>query len=98
MEIEIIWRKSAVIGFLKALKWIAKDSVLQAENVETSINHEIEILKLNPEKYPPDKFKINNDGTYRAFELKGQRISYRFLKNEIHILRIRHIKKNPIGY
>ncbi len=98
MEIKIIWRRSAVIGLLKALNWIAKDSVLQAEIVQSSIDSEIEALKLNPEKHPPDKFKRNNDGTYRAFETKSQRISYRYQKKEILILRIRHIRQNPIDY
>jgi hypothetical protein len=31
-------------------------------------------LPQNPEKYPLDKFKTNNDGTWRAFEKYHYRI------------------------
>jgi len=55
-------------------------------------------LPQNPEKYPLDKFKTNNDGTWRAFGKYHYRISYRILENQIRIVRVRHTSKSPLTY
>jgi plasmid stabilization system protein ParE len=52
----------------------------------------------NPEIYSPDKYKINNDGSYRAFEKHRYRISYRFTNNIIRVLRVRHTSMKPLKY
>ena len=49
----------------------------------------------NPEFYSPDKYKINNDDSYRAFEKHRYRIVYRFTKNIIRVLRVRHTTMEP---
>jgi hypothetical protein len=36
---------------------------------------------LNPEIYGPDKYKTDNDGSYRTFEKHHYRIAYRFSKS-----------------
>lgn len=41
---------------------------------------------------------MNNDGSFRAFEIYHHRISYRLLKNEVRIIRIRHTKMNPKNF
>jgi plasmid stabilization system protein ParE len=51
-----------------------------------------------PEKYPPDKFRLDNEGNYRAFETHSYRISYKFTDREIRILRIRHVRQSPKPY
>jgi plasmid stabilization system protein ParE len=45
-----------------------------------------------------EKYKRNNDGSFRAFELHRYRITYRIRNNEIRIIRIRHTKRTPLGY
>lgn len=45
-----------------------------------------------------DRFKQNNDGTYRSFVVYRIRISYRVLPDEIYILRVRHCSQDPIIY
>ena len=55
-------------------------------------------LPKHPEKYPSDKFKNDNDGTWRAFEKYHYRITYRILKDEIRIVRMRHTSKSPLNY
>ena len=49
----------------------------------------------DPKFYNPDKYKTNNDATYRAFEKYRCRIAYRFTKNISRILPLSHTKMEP---
>jgi hypothetical protein len=46
----------------------------------------IEALGKNAEMYPPDKYKYDNKGNYRAFELHRYRISYMVKPGKMDIL------------
>lgn len=98
MERKIVWNKRPVKFFLSALTWISKDSVKQAERIEREIVEIIESLVKDPEKFPPDKFKKDNSGQFRAFEKLSFRISYKYTSTQIRILRIRHVKQKPKEY
>ena len=54
-----------------------KISSQNAEKVKNSLLSEIITLASYPAKYSPDKYKLNNDNSFRAFELYKYRISYR---------------------
>ena len=56
------------------------------------------ILIKNPEKFNLDKFKVKNNGNYRAFEKHKIRVTYFISKNEIRIVRVRHTKMNPKNF
>lgn len=94
----ILWSQHAKIQLQEAYNYISRDSPKAAEKV---INDIIDItlsLSLNPETHPPDKYKIDNDGAYRAFEIYHYRIAYRISNNSIRILRLRHTKMSPLKY
>lgn len=94
----VVWSDSAKAELKKAYEYIALDSLQNAKMVrDTLIDLTIELPK-NPEKYPSDKFKKENDGTWRAFEKYHYRISYRILKDQIRIVRMRHTSKSPLKY
>jgi plasmid stabilization system protein ParE len=92
---KIIWSATALKQFKTAINYIAEDSVQNAEKVRIEILKKIEKLSLHPEFYPSDKYKINNDNSYRAFELYHYRIAYRITKKEIRIFRVRHTGREP---
>lgn len=99
MKVVIKWNKQAVQQLLAATEYIKEDSPVNAEKVKNDILDKIEGLIKYPEKFSPDKYKLNNhDFSFRAFEIHHYRISYRFIKNEIRIIRIRHTKMNPKYY
>ncbi|MEN9548721.1 MAG: hypothetical protein RIR12_1312 [Bacteroidota bacterium] len=52
----------------------------------------------NPTYYNLDKYKIDNDGSYRAFEKHHYRVVYRYQKNIIRVLRVRHTSMEPKKY
>jgi plasmid stabilization system protein ParE len=58
----IDWDRQAFRQFNKAILYIAEESVQNAENVRAEIVAKIEALVPNPEKYPRDKYKVENDG------------------------------------
>jgi len=98
MEVKIVWDELAFKQFEKAIKYIENDSLVNAEKVSKEILLKIDSLIKHPEIYPLDKYKLNNDGAYRAFEIHRYRVSYWFMHNEIIILRIRHTRMKPLFF
>ena len=96
--LNIRWNKRAIQQLDEAIEYIKTDSPANSEKVRKEILLKISELIKHPKLYNPDKYKINNDGSFRAFELYRYRISYRYIENEIRILRIRHTKMNPLKY
>ncbi len=82
----------------EAYEYIRSQSVQNAEKVRSEILHSIKALAGNPEIHPPDKYRTDQDKGYRAYELYSYRITYHVSAQEIRVLRIRHIKMNPVTY
>lgn len=95
---EVIWSKKASQGLLSAYDHIKEDSVTNALKVRAAIVAIVDALPDNPEKFPPDKFKINNPGNYRAFEKYSYRVTDKHTTSVIRILRFRHVKQEPLEY
>lgn len=95
---KISWDRHALRQFNKAILYIAEDSIQNAETVSADIIAKIEELPSRPERYPPDKYKSENDGNYRAFELHRIRVAYFTSTDMIRILRVRHTSREPQNY
>ena len=93
---KIIWSKSALNQLKKIENYIQQDSFSASEKVIKKIIFTIEKLIEFPEIFEIDRFKRNNDGTFRAFVVYKIRISYRVYHDSIYILRIRHSYRKPI--
>ena len=96
--VEVIWRKLALKQLNKVYNYIKKESLQSAKKVREEIFDTAENLKHNPEMYPLDKYRKNNNGTIRAFEVYSYRISYQITTSEIRILRVRHTKREPLKH
>ena len=94
----VIWDKSAVKYLKSAVEFIRKDSPQNAEKLKSELKASILELSDNPERYPSDKYRTNNDGSFRAFELHKFRISYYVSASEIRIVRIRHARQEPLNF
>lgn len=95
---KIEWSAKALDQLKSALLFIHADSPANSEKVRRGIFLKLERAVQNPEFFPRDKYKINNDGSFRAFELYSYRISYRFTDASIRVLRIRHTSRKPDGH
>ncbi|HVB04581.1 MAG TPA: type II toxin-antitoxin system RelE/ParE family toxin [Chitinophagaceae bacterium] len=95
---QVVWTTPSQQHIRAAWKYISNDSPKNARKVIEDIITAAEKAIDNPEFYPPDKYKTNNDGSYRAFEKHGYRIVYRYTKNIVRVLRVRHTKMEPKHY
>jgi len=82
----------------QACDYIKKDSLKNSIKVKKDIFSACMSLSLHPEKHPLDKYKLSNDGSYRALELHRYRIVYRVLQTEIRVLTMRHTSMEPKDY
>ena len=94
-QYQIVWTKRAERQMKAAYKYISEDSPQNAAKVVEDIAKSVNKTITNPELYGLDKYKINNDGSYRAFEKHRYRIVYRVTQNIIRVLRVRHTKMEP---
>ena len=97
-ESRIVWDNRAKEYLKKSLQFIKKDSAQNADKVKEAIRSVLKQIPADPERYPPDKYRLNNNHNYRAFELYGFRISYFVGENEIRIVPVRHTRQEPLNY
>jgi plasmid stabilization system protein ParE len=95
---KIAWTKTSLRQFENAIAYIALDSEQNAIKVMNDIIAALSKTLRHSEFYRPDKYKRNNDGSYRAFEKHHYRVSYRVTKKEIRVLRVRHTSMEPKEY
>ncbi len=95
---EVRWPPVAQNQLAKAYQYILSYSYQNAEGVKKDILESTRNLAVNPEMHPPDKYKKNNDGSFRAYELHHYRITYRLTEKEIIIVRVRHTNMKPKVY
>ena len=97
-SLRIIWTPTARLGIEDAYEWIFKDSPQNAEMVIDDLLKLIGKIPEFPARHPLDRFKLENPGDHRAFEKHNYRVTYFHTDSVIVILRIRHVKQNPIWY
>ncbi len=94
----VSWDKPAYASLQKIFEYIRQESPANADKVRKEILKITSGLVDHPERYPPDKFKKDNPGNYRAFEKYSYRVAYKYTEKEIKILRVRHVKQEPQKY
>lgn len=95
---KVIWPARVQKQMEKVYEYILRDSYQNAEKVKENILASTRKLAVNPEMHPPDKYRKNNDGSFRAYELNSYRIAYRIKGKEIIIVRVRHTSMEPKRY
>ncbi len=94
----MVWDSEALIQLQEHYEYISQDSQKSAKKIKESLIKETKKLAYFPERYSLDRYKIENDGTYRAFEKFRLRVTYRITHQEVRVLRVRHTSRNPLKY
>ncbi len=94
----VVWSKRAKAELIKAFEYISLESPQNVRKVVETIVDLTLALPENPLKHPLDKYKKNNDGTWRAFEKYRFQVSYRVMEKEIRIVRFRHTSRTPLNH
>ncbi len=94
----IRWDDEAKLYFKQAIQYIKQESPQGAATVKQAILEHVEVLKDDAGIYEADRFKIDNDGSYRAVTVYSYRITYKITSSQILILRVRHTSQDPIIY
>jgi len=98
MVMQVIWSSSAQKQLMECYEYILLDSYQNAEKVKNGILSSTGKLTSHPEAHPLDRYKKENDGSFRAYEIHRYRIAYRVTKQNIIITRIRHTSMEPLLY
>ena len=95
----LVWDKIALKHLKEIYDYYKNQNNLDfAVEIKNTILKTAEDLISNPYLYEQDRFKIENDDSFRAFEKLGYRISYKIAENQIRILRLRHTSREPVKY
>lgn len=98
MEVrKVVWDKSVLYELDEMGEYLSGKSIEATKIISTLVKLGND-LTIDAEIYNLDRFKINNDGSYRAFEKYHYRVSYRIIDFEVRILRIQHTSRNPKVY
>ena len=94
----IVWSKNAASQYYEIMEFLSEKAPEALNTVGNALLDVAESLTLEYNNYPPDRFKKNNDGRYRAALVFSYRVSYYINDTTIDILRIRHTSREPLNY
>ena len=69
-----------------------------ADSVINDIINSADILSSQPEIYKLDVNKLNNDTSYRCYQIRTYHLVYRVLTNTVRIIRVRYSGQEPEAY
>ena len=95
---KVEWSVFAENQAMAIFRHISIDSAKNAEAVFARLRRKLDKIADNPEMCPPDKYKKDNDGTFRSFVISGYSVSYRFKIGLIRVLKMQHGKRKPKYY
>jgi len=96
--LKIIWSLRALKQFKVVFDYIKNESPQSAQSVRNKIIETTEKLPFNPMLFEADRFKLNNNDSYRAFTEFNIRITYRINLKTITILKVIHTSQKPKLY
>lgn len=95
---EIVWDLEAREYFKTAIQYIKKESPQGAKTVRLEILKTVKSIATTPYIFETDRFRKDNDGSFRAFTAFHFRITYWINGNIIQVIRMRHTSQEPLEY
>jgi len=98
VNLKVVWSKNGSIQLQESLKILKEKLPKSALKIKTEILKTSRELSKNPEIYSLDRFKKDNDGSFRSFEKYSYRVTYQVEKTQVVILRVRHTKRESLKH
>lgn len=98
VKLKVIWSKNGSLQLKIFLKELKEKSPKAALKVKNEIFKTARSLSDNLEIYSQDRFKKDNDGSFRAFEQYNYRVTYQVEKTQVIILQVRHTSRDPLKH
>tara|TARA_R110002072_G_scaffold7509_1_gene41034 strand:- start:529 stop:828 length:300 start_codon:yes stop_codon:yes gene_type:complete len=98
VKLKVIWSKNGSLQLKESLEYLKEKLPKSASKVKNEILKTARNLSDNPEIHSPDRFKKDNDGSFRAFEKYSYRVTYQVKKAQVIILRVRHTSREPLKH
>ena len=98
VKLKVIWSKNGSLQLQESLNDLKEKSPNSALKVKNEILKISRNLANNPEIFNLDRFKKENDGSFRAFEKYSYRVSFQVRKTQVIILGVRHTSRVPLEH
>lgn len=83
----VVIENEAKAQLRQAYEYISKESPQNAQKVKSKILSSIKALTKHAHKHPADKYRLDNDGFFRAYELYKYRTTYHVSDSRIIVIR-----------
>ena len=94
----IVWDINEKEHFKEIIIEIRKRSPYLAEQIKEGVRKNIAIIKKNPFIFEADRLKIDNDKTYRKFNVIHIRFVYKIENERLIFVRVRYSSCEPLDY
>lgn len=98
-KLKVIWQVDAKTHLKELIEHLSERySQKFIEIIKDEIERNTKLISLRPRMFQQDILKINNDGSYRYFNVPAIRIAYKIEDDRIIVLRVRHQSQEPLAY
>lgn len=98
IELPIEWDINEKERFKEIIQSIKKRSPFLAQRIKDDVKKNLSIIKKNPLIFEADELKIDNDKSYRKFNVIHVRFIYKIDTDKIIIARVRYSASEPVEY
>jgi plasmid stabilization system protein ParE len=96
VKLKVVWSEDSLFQLKNSLKYLKDESPKSASKVKSILLKTAKELSKTPEVYALDRFRKDNDGSFRSFEKYSYRVTYQVKETQILILRVRHTSREPL--
>lgn len=98
IDYPIEWDINEKERFKEIIQSIKKRSPFLAQRIKDDVKKNLNIIKKNPMIFEADELKLDNDKSYRKFNVIHIRFVYKIDIDKIIIARVRYSASEPIEY
>jgi plasmid stabilization system protein ParE len=96
VKLQVVWSDNSLFQHKDSLEYLKEKSPKSAFKVKSALLKTAKDLSKNSETFAFDRFRKDNDGSFRSFEKYSFRVTYQIKDMQVLILRVRHTSREPL--